>query len=415
MRFLLPLGLVIGCVCNRISGAGNIERSVRATMPRGADVAALAKMNNQFAFDLWHRMSVKPGNLAISPFSITSALAMTWLGARGDTAAQMRSTLHADADADVLAPRWGQLSRALQSPDRPMTIRIANRLFGETGYPFQRAFLDTARSAFGAALEPVAFSSSPEAVRAHINDWVEQRTEHRIKDVLGRQDITKDARLVLINTVYFLADWARAFEKDATTDQDFVTGGTRTRVKTMHASGQYRYARSGDVALLEMPYQGGDTAMLVLLPDRSDGIADLERALDAGKLAAWTAALTPAAVSVSLPRFTIDPAESLSLSEHLGALGMPAAFDRTAADFTGIATPPDPSERLFLSHIAHKAFVKVDERGTEAAAATAAVMTGAVSAPPPPIAFTADHPFLFAIVDTASGLVLFLGRVTDPR
>ncbi len=375
MRILFLIGLVIGCGCNKISGPGNDDSPARAAKPAEADLAVLAKSNNQFAFDLWHRLAAPPGNLAISPFSITTALAMAWRGAQGETAAQMRAVLHAEADAAALAPRWGQLSRALADPDRPITLRIANRLFGEVGYPFKRAFLDDTRSAFGAPLEPISFSANPNAALAHINDWVEQRTEHRIKNVLGPSDITKETRLVLVNAIYFLADWARAFQKDATTDQNFLIGETSKRVKTMHAVASYRYVRSDDVALLEMPYKGNDMAMLVLLPDRTDGVADLERTLDATKLAAWTAALKPVEVRVSLPRFTIDPAEPVALAEHLSALGMPAAFDPNVADFTDMATPPDPAERLYISRVAHKAFVRVDEQGTEAAAATAAVMT----------------------------------------
>jgi len=415
MRIWLLIGLVIACGCKKSSDSViDDDPPAQVVMPAGAEASALAKANNQFAFELWRKAAATPGNLAISPFSITTALAMAWRGAKGDTAAQMRAVLHFDADAGVIGPRWGRLSRAFQDPGRPMTLRLANRLFGEAGYPFERAFVDDTRSAFGAAFEPVAFASGADAVRVHINDWVEQRTEHRIKDLLGPGVLTKDTRLVLVNAIYFLADWANPFRKDSTVDQDFTVGATRKQVKTMHAVAHYRHAKSDGVAILQMPYKGNDMAMLVLLPDRADGLTDLERTLDATRLAAWTAAMTPAEVNVSLPRFTVDPAEPLALADHLAALGMPAAFDRTTADFTGIARPPDPPERLRLSGVFHKAFVKVDEQGTEAAAATAVSVTRVTSMPPPPIPFTADHPFLFAIIDTASGLVLFLGRVIDP-
>lgn len=414
MRIWLLIGLVMWCGCKKTSDpVMEDDPPAPVATSGGAEAGALAKANNQFAFELWRKASATPGNLAISPVSITTALAMAWRGAKGDTAAQMRAVLHFDADTGAIAPRWGRLSRALQGPGRPMTLRIANRLFGEAGYPFERAFVDDTRSAFGAAFEPVAFASGTDAVRVHINDWVEQRTEHRIKNLLGPGAVTKDTRLVLVNAIYFLADWANPFQKDSTVDQDFVVGATRKRVKTMHAVAPYRYAKSDGVAVLEMPYKGNDIAMLVLLPDRADGLTDLERTLDATRLAAWTATMTPAEVNVSLPRFTVDPA-ALALADHLAALGMPDAFDRNTADFTGIATPLDPNERLYLSAVFHKAFVKVDEQGTEAAAATAVGVMRATSLPPPPIPFTADHPFLFAIVDTASGLVLFLGRVVDP-
>ena len=405
------MGLAIACGCERTSRQ---EMESPAPMKRltAAEAVALSTANNQFAVDLWHRVDAAPGNLAISPASITTALAMVWGGARGDTAAQMRAVLHFDADAGEIASRWGRLSQALQDPDRQIAVRIANRLFGEAGYPFERAFLDDTRSAFGAAFEPVAFSSKPDAVRARINDWVEQRTEHRIKDLLAPGVVTQDTRLVLVNAIYFLADWANPFRKDATVDRDFVVGASRKRVKMMRSVASYRYAKSDGVTVLELPYKGNGTSMLVLLPDRADGLADLERTLDASRLTAWTAALTPGEVNVSLPRFTIDSAP-LALAEHLAALGMPAAFDPRKADFTGIAAPSNADERLSISSVVHKAFVRVDEQGTEAAAATAALI-GTTSARPAPIPFTADHPFLFAIVDSESSLVLFLGRVTDP-
>lgn len=414
MRICLLIGVVIWCGCKRTSDAVIDDApSPAVAMPAGSEAGALAIANNQFAVELWRKVAATRGNLAISPVSITTALAMVWRGAKGDTAAQMRAVLHFDADAGVIAPRWGRLSRALQDPGRRTTLRIANRLFGEAGYPFERAFVDDTRSAFGAAFEPVSFASGADAVRVHINDWVEQRTEHRIKDLLGPGALTRDTRLVLVNAIYFLADWANPFPKDSTVDQDFA-GTTRKRVKTMHAKAPYRYAKSDGVAILEMPYKSNDVAMLVLLPDRADGLAELERTLDATRLAAWTATMTPAEVNVSLPRFTVDPAEPLALAEHLAALGMPAAFDPNTADFTDIAMPSDPTKRLCLSGVFHKAFVKVDEQGTEAAATTAVGGAELTSVRPPPIPFTADHPFLFAIIDTASGLVLFLGRVIDP-
>src|SRR5262249_39638659 len=155
-------------------------------------------------------------------------------------------------------------------------LRIANRLFGETGYPFERAFVDGTRSAFGAAFEPVAFSSAPDVARVHINNWVEARTEHRIKDLLPPRSITETTRLVIVNAIYFIPDWPTPFKKESTIDQDFTAGATRKPVKMMHAEAHYRYAKAGDVAIVEMPYKGDDTAMLVLLPDRADGLADLE-------------------------------------------------------------------------------------------------------------------------------------------
>jgi serpin B len=411
---LVALVLWSGC---KTTSAPTVDDDPPAHADMPADVTALAKAGNQFAFDLWHRVATKPANLAISPASITTALAMTWGGANGATAAEMQAVLRFDGDAKTIAPRWGQLSRALQDPGRALKLQMANRLFGEQGYPFERAFLDATKSAYGAALEPLSFTTEPDAARGHINAWVEGRTEHRIKDLLPPQAITTDTRLVLVNAIYFLAEWASPFTKEGTSPQDFTVGATKKPVPTMHGSKRYRYAKADNVAVLELPYRGNDTAMLVILPDRADGLADLERTIDATKLAAWSGALEADEVIVSLPKFVVDPKEPLALAQQLAALGMRAAFDPSTADFFGIATPPDPAKRLFISAVFHKAFVKVDEKGTEAAAATAVVAMDGAGAPPPhkePIRFTADHPFMFAIVDTTSGLVLFLGRVADP-
>jgi len=386
-------------------------------MPPKAEVAPLAASSNAFAFALWRRVGGRPGNLALSPASISTALAMTWGGAKGETAAQMKQTLQLDGEPEVVGRRWGTLASALQSPSRKTKIRIANRLFGEKSYTFEPLFLDRTKAAYGAPLEPVDFKHAVEASRKQINDWVERYTERRIANLLPPRSLGDTTRLVLVNAIYFLGDWAAPFKKEATFDEPFLrSGGARAPVPMMHALGHYGLAKADGVAMLELPYKGEETAMLVVLPDKQDGLAEVEQALDAAKLVAWTGALAGQEVNVTLPKFTIDPPESIPLAEHLSGLGMRDAFDRERADFTGIANPPDPAQRLFISAVFHKAFVKTDEKGTEAAAATAVVMGNVGAAPPPPAAeFKADHPFLFFIVERSSGLILFMGRVADPR
>jgi serpin B len=331
----------------------------------------------------------------------------------------MKKTLHFPGDPGAVMEMWGRLSTALQNPKRPMTLRIANRLFGEKTFKFEQPFLDKTRDAYGAPLEPTDFQTAPDASRDTINKWVEVQTEKRIKDLLPPKSITADTRMVLVNAIYFLADWMSQFEKEATWDRPFhVTATDERRVPTMNQAGRFRLAKADGVKVLELPYKGGDAAMLVILPDAVDGLAAVEQSLDAAKLGAWREALAPVdEVIVALPKFTIDPAEPIELVPALKALGMSLAFDPQTADFTGIGIPPDPSRRLFIGAVFHKAFVKVDEKGTEAAAATAVVMPeGAGAAPgPPPVQFIADHPFLFAIVDQSSGLILFLGRVVEPK
>jgi serpin B len=412
LALALALGPLAACT-------GNANR--RATPPRNEaamltreETAKLATRSNAFAFDLYSRVRSAPGNLALSPASITSALAMTWGGARGQTEVEMRTVLHLDGTPDAVMTAWGSLSRSLQDPSRPLKLRIANRLFGDKTVAFNADYIERTRAAFDAPLEPVDFKTAADPTRLHINAWVEKQTERRIRDLLPVGAVQALTRLILVNAIYFLADWAEPFDTSSTMPMPFATGsGPPKQTPTMHHGGTYRIAKADGVTVLEMPYQGGDTAMLVILPDRQDGLEDAERALSAEKLEAWTNALTSKLVLVALPRFEVNPEGSLALGETLQALGMPTAFDREKADFTGMANPADPRERIAIDQVFHKAFVKVDEKGTEAAAATAVAMMGG-GAPPKMLEFRADHPFLFAIVDRRTGLVLFLGRVTDP-
>lgn len=387
-----------------------------ATPTGAAAAAALAKGSNTFGFDLWSRVRKEPGNLSISPASISIALAMTWGGAKGGTAAEMKQALRLGVDAGAAMAGWGQLAAALQDKSRSLVLRIANRLFGEQSYKLEAPYLEQTRAAFGAPLEALDFAKAPEPARAHINKWVADQTEQRIKDLLPPRSIVADTRLVLVNAIYFLADWREPFEKHATREQPFTVAPGKTRpAKLMVRRGSYRMAKVDGVSVLELPYAGDDTAMLVVLPDRVDGLGDVEQALDADKLATWTQALGQQEVLVWLPRFTIDPPAALELSKSLKALGMAQAFDAERADFTGIANPPKPADRLYIGAVFHKAFVKVDEKGTEAAAATAVAPRLGGGMPRPVPEFKADHPFLFFIVDRASGLLLFMGRVTDPK
>ena len=388
-----------------------------ATPPSSSAAAApLATASNTFGFDLWSRVRGAPGNLSISPASISTALAMTWGGAKGDTAAEMKQALRLGVDADAAMTGWGQLAAALQDRSRSLVLRIANRLFGEETYRFEAAYLEKTRAAYGAPLEAIDFAKAPEPARAHINKWVADQTEQRIKDLLPPRSIVSDTRLVLVNAIYFLADWKDPFEKHATREQPFTVAPGKTRpAMLMVRRGSYRMAKADGVSVLELPYAGGDAAMLVVLPDRVDGLEAVEKTLDAAKLAAWTQALAPQELLVWLPRFVVDPPAAMELSKPLQALGMARAFDRERADFTAIANPPKPADRLYIGAVFHKAFVKVDEKGTEAAAATAVAMPRGGGAPRPVPEFKADHPFLFFIVDKASGLVLFMGRVAEPK
>jgi serpin B len=379
-------------------------------------VAKLARSSNAFGFDLYQRLRQAPGHLVVSPASITTALTMPWSGARGETAAQMRTVLHLDGTADEVLATSGQLSRSLQDPSRPLVFRIANQLFAEKTYKLVPAYVEATRAAFGAPVELLDFKKAPEPARVRINRWVEDKTERRIKDLIPPRAVERDTRLVLVNAIYFLGDWMYPFEGGETRPAPFhLTAAEKKNVPTMHYEGGLRISHKDGVTAVEMPYKGGDLSMLLLVPDEIEGLAAVEGALDPKMLDALVGELKRERVALALPKFEVNPGESLSLGEDLKALGMPLAFDRNRADFTGIADPPKPADRLVLAKVFHKAFVRVDEKGTEAAAATAVMGIRAGAAPGAgPRHVQADRPFLFLIRDNASGLVLFLGRVADP-
>jgi serpin B len=389
-----------------------VDHEVRTDMPPAAEIASLVKSNNHFALELWAHADA--GNTAMSPLSISTALAMTWAGAKGATADEMKKMMHMEGETDLLVSQWARISYALQDPSRPLKLKLANRLYGDAHYQFDTIYFTITRNAFSAPLEIIDFRADAEAARTKINTWVADQTEQRIKDLLPPRSLTADTRLVIINAIYFLADWAEQFNKDQTMDAEFFVNGKQAkRVPTMHLQSTFKHAKTDGAALLELPYKGGSASMYIVLPDKRDGLTELERALPA-KLKALQAKLADERVAVALPRFVIDPPAPLRLAKPLQALGMQQAFDREKADLTGIAALTDQQDRLFVGEVVHKAFVKVDEKGTEAAAATAmAVPAG--GPPPKATPFNADHPFLLLIVDRGSGLILFIGRVVDPK
>ena len=370
---------------------------------------------NAFGFDLYRRLCRQPGNLVMSPASLTTALTMTWAGARGETAAQMREVLHLEGTADEAIAASGGLASSLQNPSPPVVLRIANQLFAEKTYELMPAYVERIRQAFGAPVELLDFQEAPEPSRVHINEWVESETEQRIRDLIPPTVIDPDTRLVLVNAIYFLGSWEKPFYERATRPAPFHLTGSETKdVPTMYCTDSFFISDKEGVTAMELPYAGGQLSMLLLVPDKVDGLAALEGGLDTQGLDALTSGMEQNLVSVALPKFEVSP-ESMSLKKELEALGMPLAFDRQSADFTGIANPPNPADRLVVSEVFHKGFIKVDEKGTEAAAATAVIMMLRGGGPPEePRELKVDRPFLFLIRDNKSGLVLFLGRVSDP-
>jgi serpin B len=394
-----------------------------APMAMGADTGAasegrpaaatVAQDVNLFAADLYaHLRSTEKGNLFFSPQSISTALAMTYAGARGETAEQMARTMHFSLPQDRLPPAYAELMHALRGGGtQSYRLSIANRLWGRRGMSFLEPFVEVTRRDYGAELGLVDFATNAEGARGEINGWVGKETEQKIRDLIPAGVLGPDTRLVLANAIYFRGDWAHQFEKSATREQPFhVLGGTTVAVPLMFAKMTVGFGAQpdGGLKVVELPYKGDDLSMLVLLPDTSDGLADMEAKLTAENLRQWTTGLVRRDVLVYLPRFSEE--SGFGLGSTLAAMGMPLAFS-DGADFSGMNGKRD----LSISAVVHKARVDVDEQGTEAAAATGVAVAVRSARPEEPPTFRADHPFVFFIRHNPTGAILFLGRLTNPK
>lgn len=414
-----------------------LSAALLASVAHGAtnfDVAA--KATNELAVELHRQLATGDENLCVSPYSIESALAMTFAGADGETRTEMTRVLHFPTNDGGVPASFFALQRSLQEmsaktaelvkqskkfggPSEPITVQIANRLFAQKGYQFREAFLSLVKQNFGGAFEQVDFTADPAAATQHINKWVADQTRERIRDLIPGRALDKTTRLVLANALYLKAPWANEFSENATKPEPFfVHGGGPANVSMMRkTSHDFGYARQEGFTVVSLPYAGHDLQFLVLLPDEINGLHALESKLT-GDLLAQCAKLQTRDVDLHLPKFKLQPPTVL-LAEKFEALGMKTAFDKPqgSANFDRMA-PRKLNDYLYISQIFHKTFIAVDEKGTEAAAATAvAMMTGAAlrSPPPPPIEVKVDRPFIYAIQHVPSGVCLFLGRVTDPR
>lgn len=424
LRFLL-LGLggvgLVACGETPPADPGQVGELVSSQKQRNlapaaspAELAQLATDVSAFSLDLYKKLGTRSENLFFSPHSISLALTMALGGARGQTATEMQSALHLSLADAKLHDAWNALDLALASRGRgatgkdgkPFRLKVANASWGQRGYSFLPAYLDLLAESYGAGMRVVDYVDQPEDARLAINRWVEQETENRIKDLLAPGTITPAVRLVLTNAIYFNASWRDKFHVEATTPAEFVTrDGKTVKVQMMHKTGRFAYAKNHGCQAVELPYDGDEVSMVVLLPDGK--LDAFEASLDAAALkGVLTALRAESAVELSMPRFKIEG--SFGLAEQLQALGMRSAFS-SEADFSGI----DGTRSLFISDVVHKSWVSVDEAGTEAAAATAVVMAGSAG-PTETIKVTLDRPFLFLIRDRATGAVLFLGRVANP-
>lgn len=394
-RFILVAAVSVAGMC---WNAGRIS----AQEPSNSIVAA----TNRFALDLYARYREHEGNIFYSPYSIVSALAMAYEGAVGETAQEMETVLYLPQDAKERRDSFLEIDRRLNTDNEACQLSVANALWTRGDMPLRDDYVKVVEQYYGGKAQSLDFGDQPEVSRLTINNWVAQRTNDRIKDLLPPGSIKPLTSLVLTNAVYFKGSWLEAFSRDRTRPGDFRVSPEKTiQVPMMQKTDRYRYAETEAWQVLELPYQGDGLAMLVLLP-KGDDPAVLEKTLTVDKLEEWKKLLNYEEVEVSLPRFRFGA--KYDLGEDLKSMGMPSAFTFGPADFSGM------SEKEFrIDMVVHQALVEVNEEGTEAAAATGVVML-ARSAPSIPKAFQADHPFLFIIEDRGTGQVIFIGRVSDP-
>jgi len=368
--------------------------------------------NNEFAFKLYDLLKHKDGNIFFSPCSIRTALAMTLSGARKRTASQMEKALCLTGKEEVPHRAIAALASGLdtRAGQYGHELKIANSLWGLKGYRFLPEFLGSLKKIYGAGFNELDFRADPENAYKTINRWVEGKTDSRIRELLKAGDLDPATVLVLINAIWFKAHWACRFDESNTRERPFFLPGTgkkndgprKISVPFMYQMSDFGCLHDKDMTILELPYEGNELTMVIILPREREGLAGLEASLTSEALLKKLQKLEPQEIGVFLPKFKAN--SRFYMRETLSALGMADAFDSTAADFSGMTG----SGGLWIDNVIHEAVVEVDEQGTRAAGATAVMMKkGGMS-------FHADHPFMFLIRDKNSGAILFLGRVADP-
>ena len=386
--------------------AAFLPRSIFAVEPAAGDGV------NKFAASLYGELRKSAGNVFLSPYSISTALAMTAAGAKGNTLAQMQKVLCLPADAAASDAAYEKMAKGLDGTGKGFELAVANALWAQAGYPWANDYIKRVTDVFHASIHDANFAANAEASRKTINDWVEKQTKEKIKELFAPGTIDSTARLLLTNAIYFKGDWLTAFDNKLTKDGPFTKlDGTKKDVPLMYRNGKIDWFENDDVTAIRLPYKVNEISFLAVLPKKADQFAAIDANLNAETLAAWTKDLKPANdVRLTLPRFKVEM--TYGLNAPLIALGMSDAFNSAIADFSGMVTS-GPS--LVISSVIHKAFVEVSEEGTVAAAATGAAFRF-FSAPLPQESkiFRADRPFLFALRHEQTGTLLFLGRYTTP-
>ncbi|MCL2010256.1 MAG: serpin family protein [Synergistaceae bacterium] len=419
MRYFLCLLLTcLSVIWFSPPGADAAEQSDPAPDAR-VGVAQAADAVNAFAVDLYGVLAEEEGNLFFSPYSISSVLAMTYAGAKGDTGEEMAKALRfTGRETEIHAAMKSLQDRFDSIPDETGSLSIANRLWLDRGEKFTPDYEALTREYYGAGAEAADFSNAHESVRLEINDWVAQKTRDRIKDLLQVNNVTSDTKLVLVNAIYFDSAWLEPFDKALTMEEPFRTGkDEQHNVSMMRRTGHFLYGENSDAQWLKIPYRIPRFSMLILLPRKNSSftqLRELEKKLTHETLASWTDDMSYSRVTLRMPKFKDE--RRYSLSETLKKLGMNLAFTNDA-DFSGMVEEPRKNGyAIHIDFVVHKAFIELDEEKTEAAAATAVGMTRAtaVTRPEPIIKFNADHPFIYCLMDDYNGVILFMGRMERP-
>lgn len=377
------------------NGVGGVNQSAHAD-----DTLTVVSDNTAFAWDLYAQLKAEEGNLFYSPYSISTALAMIYAGARGNTAAQMADVLHFTGGHEALHPAFSALAEHFQEMTKAETVslNIANSLWIDGMVILLEEFLNMMQKYYAAHLFQVDFVKAWEATRQQINQWVAEQTNEKITELLHEGDVSSETTLVVTNAIYFKGSWLSPFKEEMTVEAPFWTSPeTSLMVATMNQVGSFAYAEKENLQIIALPYEGEQLHMVILLPWEKDGLPKLEKHLDKKAMQRWFDMLEPRSLSVSIPKFSMR--SRFDLLETLEAMGI-----TDFSDLSGISTPALP-----LTKVIHEAFVDVNEQGTEAAAATAVTLGRSM-----PMSFSANHPFVFFIYDASSSSVLFIGRVVDP-
>ncbi len=387
--------------------------TTESALDEGATAEGISKAveaNNQFAFEMYSELKDEEGNIFYSPLSLSSALAMVYEGAGGKTAKEIESVFHFSPNESERKSAFGALYNQINKENAQYQLSLANALWAQKDYPFLPTYLNNVEKYYIGKATNLDFVNSTEEARQTINRWVEDKTSQKIKDLFPKDSIDPVTKLVLTNAIYFKGIWAKQFDKKQTKEEEFrVNASTRVKVPMMRQTGEeanFNYGETEKLQILEMPYEGEDLSMLILLPKGED-FSSLEKETSLENLTRWRKGLNKERVDVYLPKFKFD--RKYTLNNSLIKMGMPTAFsDR--ADLSKM----DGTKNLKIDKVFHQAFVEVNEEGTEAAAATGVVVVPKVSIPSPVKTFRADHPFIFLILDKQNSNILFLGRVVNP-